>query len=406
MEFRFIKVTSFYKNFLESYYESNPEIVTKSYADQHKHLMSQGYGYSDYFPLYLQRNYSVAGTELIHNAIPLQSVWAKEHGYELTGNRLLLEQLKTYKPEILFIQDSANFSAAFIKKIREEIGSLKLIIGHCCAPYNNESIKAFRQYNVILACSKRFLEDFKNRNINSYLFPHAVESSLVRQLGDIIDPINEIIFIGSLLNREEFHKTRISYVEEIFKNNLPLRMYGQLETDPWHLLKMKQTAFLAMKLLAALNIRSIYDNRTLQKIGQLKEMPRKSRYSSAIRKNIKTEPVFGKEMLKLIGRYAIGFNQHGEVAGDYAANVRMFEVTGAGALLVTDHKKNIHSLFESDTEILTYNSKEECIEKLQWAISHPAEARSIASAGQQRALRDHTVERRVDLLHEIIQKEL
>ena len=124
---------------------------------------------------------------MIHNALPLQSAWAKEHGYELTGNRLLLEQLKTYKPEILFIQDSANFSAAFIKKIREEIGSLKLIIGHCCAPYNNESIKAFRQYNVILACSKRFLEDFKNRNINSYLFPHAVESSLVKQMGETID---------------------------------------------------------------------------------------------------------------------------------------------------------------------------------------------------------------------------
>ena len=405
MKFPFIKVTSFYKHFLDSYYQSNPDIVTKSYHEQYQHLMEQGYGYSNYFPLYLQQNYALPGHEIIHNAKALQSAWAREHGSDLTGNRLLLEQLKSYEPEVLFIQDSINFSASFIQKIREEVASLKLIIGHCCSPYNSESLKAFRQYNVILACSERFLEDFRKNNINSYLFPHAIESTLISQMGEIADPVNEIIFIGSLLFREEFHKERISFIEEIFRNKLPLHMYGQLETDPWHLLKMKQTTFLAMKLLAALNIKSTYDNRTLQKIGQLKEMPRKSRYSSSIRKNIRTEPVFGKEMLKLIGRYAIGFNQHGEVAGDYAANVRMFEVTGAGTLLITDDKKNISSLFEPDKEILTYKSIEECVEKLQWAISHPAEARSIALAGQQRALRDHSVEKRVDLLHEIIQKE-
>ena len=30
--------------------------------------------------------------------------------------------------------------------------------------------------------------------------------------------------------------------------------------------------------------------------------------------------------MEIIAGYSIGFNQHGEVAGDYAANVRMFEV--------------------------------------------------------------------------------
>ena len=65
-------------------------------------------------------------------------------------------------------------------------------------------------------------------------------------------------------------------------------MYGQLEAlIPFYILKKKQTTYLALKLLAAMNISSIYDNRSLQKIGQLKEMPRKSKYSSAIRKNIR-----------------------------------------------------------------------------------------------------------------------
>jgi hypothetical protein len=374
--------------------------------DQYEHLMEQGYGYSNYFPRYLQQNYSISGTELIHNAGPLQSAWAKEHGFDLSGNRLLLEQLKVYKPEILFIQDSIYFSEAFIHKIREEISSLRLLIGHCCAPYNSESIKAFSQYDLILTCSEGFLDDFRNKNIHSYLFPHACESSLIGQIGGNSDPVNEIIFIGSLLYRSGYHKSRISYVEEILRHKLPLQLYGHLEADSFFRLKMKQLTFLGVKGLSAMNIKRIYEIPALQKIGQLEEIPRRNKYASSIKKCIRDQALFGLDMLRTISGYSIGFNQHAEVAGDYAANVRMFDVTGAGALLVTDHKKNIRSLFKPDDEILTYRSMEECIEKLRWAVNNPKEARKIALAGQKRTIRDHSVEKRVDLLYEIIRREL
>jgi len=406
MEYRFVKVTSFYKNFLHEYYKSNPGIADQTYEEQYQHLMNQGYGYANYFPHYLQQNFSIHGKEIVHNANPLQGSWAKEHGLDLRGQQLLLEQLKTYRPEILFIQDSINFSEAFIEKIREEVKSVRLLIGHCCAPYNSNNIKAFRHYDLMLACSERFLEDFRKNNFRSYLFPHAIESSLIRKIEEHAKPVNEIIFIGSLLYRSGFHKDRISHIEEILRNNLPLQIYGQLESDPFFTLKMKQAAYLAVRLLSALKIKSIYENSSIQKIGQLDELPRKSRYASSIRKNIIDSPPFGLEMLKTIAGYTIGFNLHGEVAGEYAANVRMFEVSGAGSLLVTDHKKNMESLFEPDKEILTYKSKEECIEKLRWAVDHPEEARVIARAGQQRTLRDHSVEKRAALLYEIIQKEL
>jgi len=406
MSYKFLKVTSFYKSFLRSYEASNPDVSELSYEEQHRHLMSQGYGYANYFPHYLEKNYGIEGHEIIHNARHMQSAWAREHGMEHSGNMLLLEQLKYYKPEILFIQDSANFTASYIQKIRKELGSLKLLIGHCCAPYNDESIRAFRQYDVILGCSERFQEDFRKEKIHSYLFPHAIESSLVRKINRPADPLNELIFIGSLLYRDQFHKNRISYVEEILSNKIPVKIYGQLELDPWHILKLKQASYLGVKFLSSLKLNRFLENNALQKIGQLTEMPRGSRYSSVLRKNCRNEPVFGLAMLERIAGYTIGFNQHAEVAGDYAANVRMFEVTGAGALLVTDHKKNIRSLYEPDSEILTYSSMEECMEKLRWAIAFPEEAKKIALAGQQRALKDHSVEKRVDLLHEIIRKEL
>ena len=406
MATRFIKVSSFYKPFLQHYYQSHPDIVSKSYQEQHRHLMDQGYGYSNYFPYYLEKNHSIQGQELIYNAQALQNAWAKEHGSELSGNSLLLEQLKSYQPEILFIQNSIDFHESFIRTIREEVKSVKLLIGHCCTPYTRDNIKAFQHYNLILSCSETFLTQFSEQNIHSYLFPHAIEASLIQKIGQPAEPLNEIVFIGSLFYRKEFHSKRIFYIEEIFKANLPLKIYGLLERDAWHTLKMKQSAYLLLRLLQSLGLQNIRNHELLQKVAQLKEMPRRSKYSEEILKNIRHEQIFGLEMLKTISMYRIGFNLHAEVAGDYAANVRMFEVSGVGSLLVTDHKKSIESLFEPDREILTYRSKEECTEKLRWAMENPEEARQIALAGQKRTLMDHSVEKRAEQLYEIIRKEL
>ena len=257
----------------------------------------------------------------------------------------------------------------------------------------------------MLTCSEKFLGEFGKHQIHASLFPHAAEASLVSKRGLAPAPENDIIFIGSLLYRNEFHRTRITYAEEILKSGLPFSMFGFIEEDPWHLLKMKQASYHLVRALENAGIKAFRGNRSYRKMAQLKEMPVKSRYSALIRQNIKQESLFGRRMLEEIARHSIGFNLHAEVAGDYAVNVRMFEVTAAGALLVTDHKKNIRDLFEPDSEILTYSSTEECIEKLLWAIDHPVEAGRIAVAGQQRTLKDHTVEKRAALLYEIMKKE-
>jgi len=56
--------------------------------------------------------------------------------------------------------------------------------------------------------------------------------------------------------------------------------------------------------------------------------------------------------------------------------------------------------------VVTYNSPEECVEKVNWLLSHPNELKQIADAGQKRTLKDHNFERRAETLHEIINSEL
>jgi len=55
-------------------------------------------------------------------------------------------------------------------------------------------------------------------------------------------------------------------------------------------------------------------------------------------------------MYKALSRAKIGFNIHADIASDYAANMRMFEVTGVGSCLITDWKPNLHELFEDGEE--------------------------------------------------------
>ena len=398
----FLKVTSFYKDFLNQYYHAHPYISGKGFDEQYKHLMDQGYGYADYFPRYINKNYGIKAAEIIHNAWHLQRAWGSERGLRLSGDDLLMEQIRAFQPEVLFIQDSANFAPGFIERVRRKVNSIRLLIGHCCAPYTEGNVEAFRMFDVMLTCSEKFKGELGALGINCFLFPHAFESSLAQEIDPAADPVNDVVFIGSLLYRREFHEQRISVVEEILKNRIPFRIYGVIEEDPWYLLRMKQISYLLVNASLRIGLKGLQKNRYIRKIAQLKQCPQKNRYSRLIRENLRREMVFGKQMLKEIGRHAVGFNLHGEVAGDYAANVRMFEVTGAGALLVTDHKKNIDELFEPDREILTFHSVGECIEKLKWAIDHPSEAAVIAAAGRARTLKDHSVERRVDLLYEII----
>jgi spore maturation protein CgeB len=102
----------------------------------------------------------------------------------------------------------------------------------------------------------------------------------------------------------------------------------------------------------------------------------------------------------------IVLNTHIDISVTNASNMRLFEGTGVGSCLLTDWKANIRDLFEPDSEVVTYRSAEECVEKVRYLLAHEDERRAIAAAGQRRALRDHTYERRAAQLDEIIRAAL
>jgi spore maturation protein CgeB len=107
-------------------------------------------------------------------------------------------------------------------------------------------------------------------------------------------------------------------------------------------------------------------------------------------------------MYKVLANSKICFNIHGEIAKKCAGNIRLFEATGIGTCLITDHKDNMKDLFEVGKEVVTYTNLNDCLEKVKWLINNPSERVKIAKSGQERVLKSHTVKNRVEQINSVI----
>jgi len=107
-------------------------------------------------------------------------------------------------------------------------------------------------------------------------------------------------------------------------------------------------------------------------------------------------------MYRIFAWAKIVLNRHVDIAGRYANNIRLYEATGVGTLLVTDAKDNLCELFEVGREVVSYSNAQECIALVKYYLEHENERIAIARAGQQRTLREHTYRHRMEELTEII----
>jgi spore maturation protein CgeB len=88
----------------------------------------------------------------------------------------------------------------------------------------------------------------------------------------------------------------------------------------------------------------------------------------------------------------------------FGSNTRTFEATGCGAFLLTEYtREQAEDLFIEGQEIACFRSAEDLREKVQYYLSHEDERQRIAVAGQARALREHTLEHRLDRLVSVAQ---
>jgi spore maturation protein CgeB len=76
-------------------------------------------------------------------------------------------------------------------------------------------------------------------------------------------------------------------------------------------------------------------------------------------------------------------------------NCTLFEAAGCGAFQIADWKPALPNLFEPEEEIVTFRTRHELKEKVDYYLAHPEERQEIADRAYARAHREHTYELRI-----------
>jgi hypothetical protein len=389
-----------YKGYLDAFYRKNPDINDSQY---HKHLDALLTDSFEFVSSYT-KNFRRLGLEancIIANDKILQNKWDRENRIKWNSTRsILFDQIKSYQPEILWIENLSLFTNEMLKQLRREIKSLKLIIGYHCSPLNSKITDSLNEVDFIITCTPGLKEVFESLGKKTFLVYHGFDADLIKVINNIQEPLrSNFVFSGSLIPGGNFHNARIRLIEQIVRSNVDIDLYVNLENR----LKIRTKQFLKIinSFLSSFGLEQASKKIKILDHGRSEIV----NYSNILLHKVKL-PVFGIDMYNLFRQSKIVLNYHIDVAGASAGNMRMFEVTGAGSCLLTDNKKNIGDLFEPDKEIIVYDNPDDCIEKVKWLLNNENDRKRIALNGQQRTLKYHTVQHRCETIIGLINQEL
>ena len=371
---RILIVDLYYEAFLRSFGEKNPDLACLPYGEQRQALMAEGFGTADFY----SRNLNLLGheaTEVVANCEPLQRQWARENGLVLDESPqwslalrrkivpwprrkpredwfygILAAQIKQYQPDVLYIQDMNYLSARVVHEMKP---FARLIAGQIACPILPG--RDFREYDLILSSFPHFVEQFRQAGRQSEYLKIGFEPKVLEQLAG--GERNGAAFVGGL---SAAHSQRVRFLETIASVQ-PLDFWGY----------------------------------------GIEHLPAQS----PLRTHFHGD-AWGLAMYQALRNAKISLNLHINAAQNNANNMRLYESTGVGALLLTDAKDNLETLFEPGKEVVAYHSAEDCLEKLNYYLSHEEERQAIAAAGQARTLKEHTYAHRMQELTDILVQRL
>jgi len=348
-------------------------------------LLFENVGWGDAYALAFRKQGHEADT-LIVNAESLQIRWAEEHGMValvrelgwlhrstrlgkaihplkslVTARRrrllgdIFLAQVEDYRPDMLLVQLQTTLPSSTIVAAR---ACTRVVVAQLASRFPAYT-DLFGVYDLIISAFPHYVRLFNECGLRSEYLPQAFQPAFLdrsrNRYGDVqAAPEYDAVFVGSISDQ---HVARLQWLNELAATG---------RVDIW------------------------LSSDGLRRTPDLPE-PLRSNHRP---------PVYGLAMYDVYRRARIALNAHPEIAGPYASIMRMYEVTGAGAMLLTDERQNLGELFEPGREVVTYASVKDCVDKVQYYLDHEEERAAIARQGQQRTLSEHTYEQRVQQIIE------
>lgn len=365
---RFLILNTDYPEFLSWLYAAHPGLEREPFAEQSRVRAESLFGMADFYSRAL-RMHGHEAVEIYANNESAQKAWAREHGLDPNRVRwdyrlrrgfvpwitklaswfddILTAQIADYRPDVILNLAIDGIPGRFL---REKRGSVRLLVGQHAAPLlPDEDIAS---YDLLISSLPNLVQHFRQNGIPAQLQRLAFEPRVLDAMtpGPAAIPVS---FVGSLTSG---HTSRLQLLEDLC---------GRCDIGVW--------GSGGDQLAADTKIRARHRG-----------------------------PAWAREMYQVLHDSKITLNHHIDIAGDYANNLRLFEATGVGTLLLTDAKANLREMFEPGEEVATYRSPDECCELIEHYLSHDAERQAVASAGQHRTLAEHTYNHRAAELVEIV----
>ncbi len=83
--------------------------------------------------------------------------------------------------------------------------------------------------------------------------------------------------------------------------------------------------------------------------------------------------------------------------------LRAFEILGSGGFLLTNYQRDFDDCYVAGEDYISYSSKEDMLDKIEYYLSHENERREIAENGFRRTMQDHTYENRIkEMINEVV----
>lgn len=366
MSYRFLIVNTDYSHFLDEMYHNNPGLGTKSFDEQYSLRMQTLFGVNDFYSTNLHKLGHEA-VDLIYNNRYMQYAWAKESGLvtkeggsdDFVTNlpaewlaTIFKSQVRLYKPDILINLAMDTIGSDILKGIKQDV---RMIIGQHASPIT-AVMDDLSAYDLLLSSLPHYVDYFRKQGKPSLYLKLGFGSTIL----DIIAPKEnrpvDIGFVGGFLTHHSGGAELFNYLAQ---EGFSMVLYGYGED------------------LLSPKAKSLFQG-----------------------------GLYGKDMYELYSKSKIVINRHISISGEYANNMRLYEATGMGALLITDWKKNLGELFDVGNEVVAYRSKEECADLVRYYLKNDGERQRIAANGQKRIVSGHTYYHRMSELLKMVERYL
>ena len=389
-------LSSIYPQHAQDIYRENPFLHQKTSNEQMEYIRWHALSsYTRWNELLIKHGFKVL--EFVHNLPHVEKKWAEENqigtSKEESVLNIGLEKVKRFKPDILFCTSPIYYiKSNFLKELISILPQRPKIIAWYGADCGKEEI--FQFFDLTLSNSKHLVSSLQKKKINAEFLQHSFESSILERINIPERRINRVGFFGNLdVSTYDFRK-RTELLCRIFETLKTIDVYGTVYV-PNRFERYKYSAIKARHDFSRI-VEKVYPLKRIKIWSQIDNLP-PNPWPLGKEFTQKVKPaLFGHRMLQTLSNYQVAFNCHNKHTGNYACNMRLFEATGVGCCLLTDNKSDIDSIFEPDSEVVTFSNSEDAISKLKFLIKEPKLARKIAMAGQKRTLAEYTVEKQVE----------